>query len=91
MDAHAHIGRHPVERKKMKHQLQQRPGGGDPLQVLLRFRQYTHGRCRLETGRDPSDPRTWPVSIIRCWAMRLAQSRQVPGPGLQGQTLHAGV
>ena len=47
----AHIGRHPVERKKMSINYNRGRNAVTHYRVLKRLKQYTHVECRLETGR----------------------------------------
>ena len=47
----APIGRHPTDRKKMAVTQKNRREAVTHWEVIARFGQYTHLRCRLETGR----------------------------------------
>ena len=87
----APIGRHPVERKKMSINYNNGREAVTHYKVLRRFRQYTHVECRLETGR------THQIRVhMACIHHPLLGDAvygpaRCPIPGLQGQTLHAGV
>ena len=84
----APIGRHPVDRKRMA--IVQR-GGREALthwEVLARYRDYTHVRCRLETGRT-HQIRVHMESIGHPLAGDLVYGKKRPDKGLSGQCLHA--
>ena len=87
----APIGRHPVERKKMSINYNNGREAVTHYKVLRRFRQYTHVECRLETGRTHQIR----VHMASIHHPRLGDAvygpARCPIPGLQGQTLHAGV
>ena len=85
------IGRHPTDRKKMSINYNNGKSAVTHYKVLKRFRQYTHVECRLETGRTHQIR----VHMARIGHPLLGDLVYGPGkcpiPGLQGQTLHAGV
>ena len=85
------IGRHPTDRKKMSINYNNGKSAVTHYKVLKRFRQYTHVECRLETGRT-HQIRVHMVSIEHPLLGDLVYGPgKCPIPGLQGQTLHAGV
>ncbi len=87
----APIGRHPVERKKMSLNYNNGREAVTHYKVLRRFRQYTHVECRLETGRT-HQIRVHMASIHHpLLGDAVYGPARCPIPGLQGQTLHAGV
>ena len=87
----APIGRHPVERKKMSINYNNGREAVTHYKVLRRFRQYTHVECRLETGRT-HQIRVHMASIHHpLLGDAVYGPARGPIPGLQGQTLHAGV
>lgn len=87
----APIGRHPVERKKMSISYNNGREAVTHYKVLRRFRQYTHVECRLETGRT-HQIRVHMASIHHpLLGDAVYGPARCPIPGLQGQTLHAGV
>ena len=87
----APIGRHPVERKKMSINYNNGREAVTHYKVLRRFRQYTHVECRLETGRT-HQIRVHMASIHHpLLGDAVYGQARCPIPGLQGQTLHAGV
>lgn len=87
----APIGRHPVERKKMSINYNNGREAVTHYKVLRRFRQYTHVECRLETGRT-HQIRVHMASIHHPLLGDVVYGpARCPIPGLQGQTLHAGV
>lgn len=87
----APIGRHPVERKKMSINYSNGREAVTHYKVLRRFRQYTHVECRLETGRT-HQIRVHMASIHHpLLGDAVYGPARCPIPGLQGQTLHAGV
>ena len=85
------IGRHSTDRKKMSINYNNGKSAVTHYKVLKRFRQYTHVECRLETGRTHQIR----VHMASIGHPLLGDLVYVPGkcpiPGLQGQTLHAGV
>ena len=85
------IGRHPTDRKKMSINYNNGKSAVTHYKVLKRFRQYTHVECRLETGRT-HQIRVHMASIEHPLLGDLVYGPgKCPIPGLQGQTLHAGV
>ena len=85
------IGRHPTDRKKMSINYNNGKSAVTHDKVLKRFRQYTHVECRLETGRT-HQIRVHMASIGHPLLGDLVYGPgKCPIPGLQGQTLHAGV
>ncbi len=88
---YGHIGRHPTDRKKMNINYNNGKSAVTHYKVLKRFRQYTHVECRLETGRT-HQIRVHMASIGHPLLGDLVYGPgKCPVPGLQGQTLHAGV
>ena len=85
------IGRHPTDRKKMSINYNNGKPAVTHYKVLKRFRQYTHVECRLETGRT-HQIRVHMASIGHPLLGDLVYGPgKCPIPGLQGQTLHAGI
>ena len=85
------IGRHPTDRKKMSINYNNGKSAVTHYKVIKRFRQYTHVECRLETGRT-HQIRVHMASIGHPLLGDLVYGPgKCPIPGLQGQTLHAGV
>ena len=85
------IGRHPTDRKKMSINYNNGKSAVTHYKVLKPFRQYTHVECRLETGRT-HQIRVHMASIEHPLLGDLVYGPgKCPIPGLQGQTLHAGV
>ena len=85
------IGRHPTDRKKISINYNNGKSAVTHYKVLKRFRQYTHVECRLETGRT-HQIRVHMASIGHPLLGDLVYGPgKCPIPGLQGQTLHAGV
>ena len=85
------IGRHPTDRKKMSINYNNGKSAVTHYKVLKRFRQYTHVECRLETGLT-HQIRVHMASIEHPLLGDLVYGPgKCPIPGLQGQTLHAGV
>ena len=82
------IGRCPTDRKRMA--IVER--GGRPAvtrwEVLARFRDYTHLRCRLETGRT-HQIRVHLASIGHPLLGDFTYGAPSPEKGLAGQCLHA--
>ena len=87
----APIGRHPTDRKKMAVNYKNGKPAITHYQVLRRLNGYTFIECRLETGRTHQ---------IRVHMDSLGHPllgdavygpAKCPVPGLEGQTLHAGI
>ncbi len=87
----APIGRHPTDRKKMSILAHNGRDAVTHYRVLQRFEKYTYVECRLETGRT-HQIRVHMASIHHpLLGDRVYGPAKCPIPGLQGQTLHAGV
>ena len=85
------IGRHPVDRKKMSINYKNGKPAVTHYRVLKRFDRYTDIECRLETGRT-HQIRVHMASIRHpLLGDRVYGPSSCPVPGLEGQTLHAGV
>lgn len=85
----APIGRHPADRKKMSTHAKNGRPAITHYEVIERFGDYTHIRCRLETGRT-HQIRVHMASIGHPLLGDLVYGpHRCPIPGLQGQTLHA--
>ena len=85
------IGRHPVDRKKMSINYKNGKPEVTHYRVLKRFDRYTYIECRLETGRT-HQIRVHMASIRHpLLGDRVYGPSSCPVPGLEGQTLHAGV
>ena len=85
------IGRHPVDRKKMSFNYKNGKPAETHYRVLKRFDRYTYIECRLETGRT-HQIRVHMASIRHpLLGDRVYGPSSCPVPGLEGQTLHAGV
>ena len=84
----APIGRHPTDRKRMA----VLPRGGREAvthwEVLARYRDHTHLRCRLETGRT-HQIRVHLAHIGHPLAGDIVYGRGKADKGLAGQCLHA--
>lgn len=85
------IGRHPNDRKKMCINEKNGKPAITHYRVLQRFRRFTYIECQLETGRTHQIR----VHMASIGHPLLGDSvygpSKCPIPGLQGQTLHAGV
>ena len=84
----APIGRHPNDRKRMA--ILSR-GGREAVthyEVIARYRDFTHVRCRLETGRT-HQIRVHMEKIGHPLLGDLVYGRKCPAKGLSGQCLHA--
>lgn len=88
---HAPIGRHPTDRKKMSINEKNGKDAVTHYRVLRRFRRFTYVECQLETGRT-HQIRVHMASIGHpLLGDRVYGPAKCPFPGLEGQTLHAGV
>ena len=83
----APIGRHPVDRKKMAVVADGRRAVTH-WTVLERFQGYTYVECRLETGRT-HQIRVHMAHTGHPILGDTVYGNRKPGPGLQGQCLHA--
>ncbi len=87
----APIGRHPTDRKKMSINEKNGKPAVTHYHVLQRSERFTYLECRLETGR------THQIRVHMAFAGHPLLGDSVygpahcPYPGLQGQTLHAGI
>lgn len=84
----APIGRHPIDRKKMAVTEKNSRPAVTHYEVLQRFREFTHIRLRLETGR------THQIRVHMAYIGHPVAGDPVYGPkkvitSLQGQCLHA--
>lgn len=87
----APIGRHPVDRKKMSINEKNGKAAVTHYHVLKRFRRFTYVECQLETGRT-HQIRVHMASIGHpLLGDQVYGPAKAPFPGLQGQTLHAGI
>ncbi len=87
----APIGRHPTDRKKMCINQKNGKEAVTHYRVLKRFERYTYVECQLETGRT-HQIRVHMASIHHpLLGDAVYGPAKCPIPGLQGQTLHAGV
>lgn len=87
----APIGRHPTQRKKMSINYDRGREAVTHYKVLRRSHQYTYVECRLETGRT-HQIRVHMSGIHHPLLGDLVYGpAKCPVPGLQGQSLHAGI
>lgn len=87
----APIGRHPVERKKMSINYNNGRSAVTHYKVLKPMDQFTYVECCLETGRT-HQIRVHMASIGHpLLGDKVYGPARCPVPGLEGQTLHAGV
>ena len=82
------IGRHPVDRKRMAVTEKNGRNAVTHWEVLARYRDYTHVRCRLETGRT-HQIRVHMASIGHPLLGDFTYGAPSPEKGLEGQCLHA--
>lgn len=84
----APIGRHPVDRKRMAVTDKASRNAVTHWEVLVRYRGYTHIRCRLETGRT-HQIRVHMAHIGHPLLGDFVYGAPSPDKGLEGQCLHA--
>ena len=84
----APIGRHPTDRKRMAVTEKAGRRAVTHWEVLARYRDYTHVRCRLETGRT-HQIRVHMASIGHPLLGDFTYGAPSPDKGLEGQCLHA--
>ena len=82
------IGRHPTDRKRMAVNEKNGRPAVTHWEVLSRYRDYTHLRCRLETGRT-HQIRVHLASIGHPLLGDFTYGAPSPEKGLAGQCLHA--
>lgn len=85
---HLPIGRNPKDRKKMAVVYRNSKDAVTHYEVIKRYGQFTHIRCRLETGR------THQIRVHMAYMGHPVAGDEVYGPkkvqkGLNGQCLHA--
>ncbi len=84
----APIGRHPTERKRMAVTERGSRPAVTHWEVLVRYRGWTHIRCRLETGRT-HQIRVHMAYIGHPLLGDMVYGAKKPERGLEGQCLHA--
>ena len=84
----APIGRHPVDRKKMAVTEKNSRPAVTHWEVIARYGQYTHLRCRLETGRT-HQIRVHMAHIGHPLLGDMVYGAGKSEKGLEGQCLHA--
>lgn len=84
----APIGRHPVDRKRMAVTEKGSRAAVTHYEVIARYREFTHIRCRLETGRT-HQIRVHMEKIGHPLLGDMVYGRKCPAKGLEGQCLHA--
>jgi len=82
------IGRHPTDRKRMAVTEKNSRPAVTHWEVLARYRDHTHIRCRLETGRT-HQIRVHMASIGHPLLGDAVYGAPSPEKGLEGQCLHA--
>lgn len=85
---HLPIGRNPKDRKKMAVVYKNSKDAVTHYKVIKRYGQFTHIRCRLETGR------THQIRVHMAYIGHPVAGDEMYGPkkvqkGLNGQCLHA--
>ena len=84
----APIGRHPVDRKRMAVTDRNSRGAVTHWEVIARYRDFTHVRCILETGRT-HQIRVHMAHIGHPLLGDMVYGAGKPEKGLEGQCLHA--
>lgn len=84
----APIGRHPVDRQRMAVTEKNSRHAVTYFEVIARWGNYTHIRCRLETGRT-HQIRVHMAHIGHPLLGDMVYGRKKPELGLEGQCLHA--
>lgn len=84
----APIGRCPTDRKRMAVTEKNSRPAVTHYEVIARYRDFTHLRCRLETGRT-HQIRVHMEKIGHPLLGDMVYGRKCPAKGLEGQCLHA--
>lgn len=84
----APIGRCPTDRKRMAVTEKNSRAAVTHYEVVSRYREFTHIRCRLETGRT-HQIRVHMEKIGHPLLGDMVYGRKCPAKGLEGQCLHA--